>query len=355
MEWSAASGDATTLGRLIVNLEHIYATIGHTEARSWLERAAGSGRLPDEVAAAVDLALGQLAIPRADAIEAQLRAAQSLKFFTASDDLRGIADAKRVLAGAARHAGDRPECDRLLAESLAAAEEAQDKMRISAALGNLAVLAYTDGDWTVILERGQAALEAADAAGDNVGRAKAMGLLGEARCATGDIPSGREILERALYLLGVHGGGRPAMDINFGLAHAWAADIPDRAEAYLRRSAQLVRDLQCWSRLGDLYIGLAEIRAAQRHHGEALTLAAAAEEAVGDRPWLVDALDRRIGERVRAEAEEALGQEVTERRRSLVRQLAPEDILTLLGAPIAGAGPEAARLAAVVAEADPAA
>jgi tetratricopeptide (TPR) repeat protein len=329
--------DFTTLGRLIVSLERIVPLWGDPETRGWLEAAAGADGVPVRTAAEVDVALAKLAVGRADSAEAERRARRSLKRFAEIGELGGVADSLRILAGAVRQAGDIAASEDLLGESLAAARAAGDPVRAAAALGNLAVVAYSGGDWQLILERAHDALEAAIDADDLVLHGTAMSMLGEAQFALGDRAGGRSTLEEALTLLDAEGGGRFAMDACIALAHASVADAPEEAESLLRRGAQIARDLEVWSRLADMMIGLAEVRAAQRRHSEALRLLVAAEAACEDHPWLVDGRERELLEGLRAESQRILGADEAARQLRTLPRLRPGDILRLLGAPVSGA------------------
>jgi predicted ATPase/DNA-binding SARP family transcriptional activator len=342
LQFAHGRGDLTTLGRLIVSLERVVPFWGDTETRGWLEAAAGAKGLPTRTAAEVNVALAKLAVGRADAAEAERRARRSFEQFAEIGELAGVADSLRALAGAVRQGGDIAGSEALLRESLAAARQVDDPIRAAAALGNLAVVAYSSGDWQLVLERARDALHAAMDAGDLVLRGTALSMLGEAQFALGDRARGRSTLEEALTLLEAEGGGRFTMDTCIALAHVSVLDAPEEAEALLRRGAQIARNLEKWARLADMMIGLAEVRAAQSRHGEALRLLAAAGAACDEHPWLVDGRERELLHGLRAESERILGADETKRQLGARPGLRPHDILALLGAPLSGArNPEA--------------
>jgi hypothetical protein len=208
-------------------------------------------------------------------------------------------------------------------------------VRVTRALCNLAVLAFVDASWEVILERSQAAFQASLQADDPTGRGHALIMIGEAQLALGDPVGGARAIEEALSLLEIEGPGRLVQDACFSLAHAWVlAGMPDRAESFLRRSAGLVRDLEAWTRLGDHFIGLAEVRAAQDRHRDALTFVAAAEAVHENRPWQVDRPQRELADAIRVSSTRVVGAEEAERCAAAGRLLAPEEVLGMLGAPL---------------------
>ena len=192
--------DPETAGRLAARLWPFWYRRGYYhEARSWLEAAAARAeQLSPAVRAATLMGAGVLAFLQCDYEPAAERLRETLALAEELDDRVGVATALQRLGSVAREQARYADARQLHQASRAAWAELGEDAGVAASEDYLAFISWLEGDFAQAEERGERALAYFDAVGRRQEAAAALVNLGVAAHYAGDDGRAVRRLRRAL-------------------------------------------------------------------------------------------------------------------------------------------------------------
>jgi predicted ATPase/DNA-binding SARP family transcriptional activator len=283
VEYARASGDVRGALRIAGPLErYAYLRGQYSEVRHWMDSAVTIG--PDAPAVLLAKALlgsGRLALLQCDYLAAIRRLEAALRLYRGLDDAQGVARALQALGSVAREQGRYARSMELHAESLAIAEAAGDRSAAASAHGYLGFASWLQRDFERATAECTTALDESRKLGDVEGTAWSLISLGIIARYQGARDRAAALLEESRSL---------SQKIGFREGIAWSLEqlgllATERgdpaAEALLRRSLELHRDLRDQWRACSVLEDLAALALARGGPAQATRLLAAAEEMRG--------------------------------------------------------------------------
>jgi predicted ATPase/DNA-binding SARP family transcriptional activator len=344
VEFARASGDVRGALRIAGPLErYAYLRGQYSEVRHWMDSAVTIG--PDAPAVLLAKALlgsGRLALLQCDYVPAIRRLEAALRLYRELDDAQGIARALQALGSVAREQGRYARSMELHEESLAIAEAAGDQWGAASAHGYLGFASWLQRDFERASAECATALAESRKLGDVEGTAWSLISLSIIARYQGARERAAALLEESRSL---------SEKIGFREGIAWSLEqlgllAIDRgdpaAEALLRRSLEVHRDLRDQWRACSVLDDLAALALARGGPLQAARLLAAAEEMRGAIGTVVAPCETAERAATLDGARAALGHDAFEAAWRQGRLASVEELL----AELPGAGPSAADRAA---------
>ena len=263
---------------------------GHLlEGREWVERAYGlADALPRPTRAKALLVTGQVRTALAEYADVEGILDEAISLFRCEDGhTRGLRDAYAVLAMALGNQGKTDRARAYVLDGLELEREADDAWGISRCLGNLAELAYADGDHSAAAQYWEEGLLIDEALGDTRSAAITVHNIGEVLRAQGDLVGARSRFERSRELF-------RSLDFQLGLAHS------------LSSGAEVLVELEEPSAAGVLLQGVAVARRLAHPTATAATFEVAAKLLAVRGDWKNAARMFGAGDSIRGDAEQPL-------------------------------------------------
>ncbi len=344
VEFARASGDVRGALRIAGPLErYAYLRGQYSEVRHWMDSAVTIG--PDAPAVLLAKALlgsGRLALLQCEYVPAIRRLEAALRLYRELDDAQGIARALQALGSVAREQGRYARSMELHEEGLAIAEATGDRWAAASAHGYLGFASWLQRDFERATAECATALGESRKLGDVEGTAWSLISLGIIARYQGAQERAAALLEESRSL---------SEKIGFREGIAWSLEqlgllAIDRgdpaAEALLRRSLEVHRDLRDQWRACSVLDDLAALALARGGPLQATRLLAAAEEMRGAIGTVVAPCEAAEHVATLDGARAALGDDAFEAAWRQGRMASVEDLL----AELPGAGPPAADQAA---------
>ena len=329
LDWSLASGGAAQALRIASALGRFWRAHGHmSEARDWLAAGLKSGDVDAPLRARALWAAARQANAQGDGAAAVPMLEEALTLFRETGSTRDVVFTLSELGAVMRAAGELERADGFAAEALAEARAAADDRALASALNERMAGASARGDYEGARTHGAEMLAIRRRLGDPMLLANAANNVGSAALVAGDYRGAEEALDEALAIALEVGDAIHIAAARSGLGEAalFAGDH-ERATTLLAQSlhdhielADARGSAECITALAGAAYAAGDAPAAARYFGAAAELRAAGGGAQ-------DAVEGRVVERFRAEAETALGADSFAALEAEGRGLSPAAVL----------------------------
>ena len=368
--WALATDRAEAALRLASALGRFWSLRGYlSEGRQWLDQALAHLDKADRSTQAKALyQAGELAWRQGDYATAEASQRQSLALYRELDDASGVSDALVGLGRVAQEHGDLERAIQLFGESLDIERDLGDGRGMAIALGNLGEATLEQGDPDAARDYLRQSLEILREQGDRSGVCNVLNNLGYVASVQGDVDGARASLNESLSIARKVDDKRGvAMALgnlgNLALEQAeWdrardslseiAAifrEMSDRrnlsvalnklgqvelersdvaqARAYFAESLAICREMNDQLAIAEVLCGLAETARIDGHEQQAARLQGAIRQLLESIGASLQAHERRLFERTRAELTSTLGDPTYQ---DLIQQGRAEGLATVL-------------------------